>query len=252
MNRLIKHTALALTLGILIISVYSVFSPRVIAQTFTCDFTVLTNPCFTRWESCDESNDFYPVFDSGPYANLRCEDIEVVSDCPTSPVTCAYLPVSSPSPPPCTSPNECHSDTCGSGYTPVSGNCPITDNVCCAPTGGGDDGGGDGGSGDWGGTGVVVNINSLITGIGGKIPSLSDLGAILSAALPILYAISGFTLFLFLISSGFKYLTSAGDPKKLEAAKSAITTAIVGFIIIFMAYWLTEIANYIFKLGVAF
>lgn len=245
MNRLIKHTALALTLGILITSVYSVFSPRVIAQTFTCDNN-FWGACITKEEHCDEGSGYYPIISSGFFTGKRCEEVDGIA-CPAKIETpCLY------SPPPCTSPNQCHSNSCASGYTPAVGDCPITDDVCCAPTGGGDDGGGDGGSGDWGGEGVVVNINSLITGIGGKIPSLSNLGAILSAALPILYAIAGFTLFLFLISSGFKYLTSAGDPKKLEAAKSAITTAIVGFIIIFMAYWLTEIANYIFKLGVAF
>ncbi len=99
----------------------------------------------------------------------------------------------------------------------------------------------------------LVDLDALIEGMGSdKLSGFDSLGAIVSAALPLLYGITGFALFLFLIFAGFKYLTSAGDPKKLESAKGSLTAAIIGFVLIFVAYWLTQAVNYIFNLNAGF
>ena len=98
----------------------------------------------------------------------------------------------------------------------------------------------------------IINIDELI-GSQGLNPkffgSNVTLGNFISTALPYLYAIAGIGLLIYLIAAGLSYLTSAGDPKKIEAAKSRLTSAILGFIIIFAAFWITQIVNYIFKLG---
>lgn len=96
----------------------------------------------------------------------------------------------------------------------------------------------------------LINLDSLISDIGGNVPQLTTLGAILSTAIPFLYATAGFALFLFLISGGFKYLTSAGDPKKMESAKGTLTTALIGFTIIVVAYSLTKVVGYIFNIDI--
>lgn len=49
-----------------------------------------------------------------------------------------------------------------------------------------------------------------------------------------------------LISAGFSFLTSAGDAKKLEKGKQQLTYAVVGFLVIFVAYWLVQIAGFVF------
>jgi hypothetical protein len=36
-------------------------------------------------------------------------------------------------------------------------------------------------------------------------------------------------------------MTSKGDPRAVEAAKSKFTYAIIGFVIVFMAYWIVQI-----------
>ncbi|MDX1372663.1 MAG: hypothetical protein R3321_09345, partial [Nitrososphaeraceae archaeon] len=54
----------------------------------------------------------------------------------------------------------------------------------------------------------------------------------------------------YLILGGFNYLTSMGDPKKAEQGKQRITYAILGFLIIFVSFWIVQIADYVFKLGV--
>lgn len=98
----------------------------------------------------------------------------------------------------------------------------------------------------------VVNLNEVINSIGGKIPQLTSLSLIVSRSLYFVYAIAGIGLLVYFIGGGFGYLTSSGDPKKTEAAKNTITTALLGFIIIFAAFWITQIVNYIFGLGSAF
>lgn len=83
----------------------------------------------------------------------------------------------------------------------------------------------------------------------GSIPDpvkFANIGAILNAAIPFIFAFAGIGLLLMLLAAGFNFLTSAGDPKKLEAGKQRLTNAIVGFLIIFVAYWAVQIAGVIF------
>ena len=51
-----------------------------------------------------------------------------------------------------------------------------------------------------------------------------------------LAALVGIALFIMILNSGFRYLTSAGDPKKLEAARGSLTNAIVGVVVIAIGY----------------
>lgn len=76
----------------------------------------------------------------------------------------------------------------------------------------------------------------------------SDLkvGVIISELLPYLFVLAGLALLVYLIYGGFQLMTSGGDPKAMESAKGKITNAIVGFIIIFVAYWLMQILQIIF------
>jgi len=73
------------------------------------------------------------------------------------------------------------------------------------------------------------------------------LGSIISAAfIKYVFLFAGLGLLLMLFGSGFTFMTSGGDPKKLEKAKGQLTNAIVGFLIIFVAFWLVQAAGYIF------
>lgn len=71
----------------------------------------------------------------------------------------------------------------------------------------------------------------------GNIKSLGDL---ISALIPYIFGISGIILLLMIVMSGFQMLTSAGDPKAMESAQKRLTGALIGFIIIFMAYWIVQ------------
>ena len=49
-------------------------------------------------------------------------------------------------------------------------------------------------------------------------------------------ALVGIALFIMILNSGFRYLTSAGDPKKLAAARGSLTNAVVGVVLIAVGY----------------
>ncbi len=36
-------------------------------------------------------------------------------------------------------------------------------------------------------------------------------------------------------------MTSGGDPKAVQSAKSKITNALIGFVIVFAAYWIVQL-----------
>ena len=91
----------------------------------------------------------------------------------------------------------------------------------------------------------TLNIDNQYS-ITGTVGKFTNIGAILNEAIPFIFAFAGIALLLMLLSAGFNFLTSAGDPKKIEAGKQRLTNAIVGFLIIFVAYWAVQMAGVIF------
>ena len=75
-----------------------------------------------------------------------------------------------------------------------------------------------------------------------------DLAAVVNKLLPLLFVFAGLILFIMFIWGGFSLLTSGGDPQKAEAARGKITNAVIGFVIVFVAYWLTQILTSVFGL----
>ena len=72
--------------------------------------------------------------------------------------------------------------------------------------------------------------------------AFEDLGSIVSTLLSqYIFFFAGLILLFMLIMGGFQMLTSAGDPEKVKAGQGKITTGLIGFLIIFVAYWLMQI-----------
>jgi hypothetical protein len=82
-------------------------------------------------------------------------------------------------------------------------------------------------------------------GSGGDVTFSTNLtlGQIVQAILPYIFVIAGLLLLLYLIYGGFSLMTSAGDPKKMEGAKGKITGALIGFLIIFVSFWIVQIVG---------
>lgn len=69
------------------------------------------------------------------------------------------------------------------------------------------------------------------------------IGFLVSSLLPYLFAGAGLLLLLYLIYGGLSLMLSRGDPKAVQSARDKITGAVVGFVIIFAAYWLVQIVG---------
>ena len=83
---------------------------------------------------------------------------------------------------------------------------------------------------------------------GGDTNYPTDLGSLISTILKIAFPAAGIILLLLLLAGGFSLMTSSGDPKKMQAAKGQITSAVIGFVIVFASYWITQIAGLILGL----
>jgi hypothetical protein len=65
---------------------------------------------------------------------------------------------------------------------------------------------------------------------------LSQLEDVFGNVVTSLLALGGIVLFLMLLSGGFKYLTSGGDPKAVEGAQKTLTYAIGGLVLLAFSY----------------
>ena len=94
-----------------------------------------------------------------------------------------------------------------------------------------------------------VDYGSLNSAIGLK-SGTDNLGGITSLFLPYLLTIAGLILFGMLVMGGFTMLTGAADKHAQETGKAQITSAVIGFVIIFLAYWIAQILQVIFQINI--
>lgn len=76
----------------------------------------------------------------------------------------------------------------------------------------------------------------------------ATIGDIISLLLPILFTFAGLLLLLYLLFGGISLMTSGGDPKAVASAKGKITNAFIGFILVFVSYWVVKLIGIIFQL----
>lgn len=89
----------------------------------------------------------------------------------------------------------------------------------------------------------IANAATLPNPTGTKFESIAS---IVNAFVTPILTIAGIALFLFIMIAGFKYMASGDDPKAKDGAKGQLTSAIVGFVIIFGAYWIVQIVAAVF------
>ena len=70
----------------------------------------------------------------------------------------------------------------------------------------------------------------------------TDIGSVFGQdVLRYVFAIAGILLLVYLLFAGLQFMFARGDPKAIQAARSKITNALVGFIIVFLAFWITQL-----------
>lgn len=75
---------------------------------------------------------------------------------------------------------------------------------------------------------------------------LSTPGGFFTRVLSFAFPIAGLLLFVMLTWGGFEYLQGATNKKYLDAGKNRITAAIIGFILLFVSFWIMRIIGLIF------
>lgn len=80
-----------------------------------------------------------------------------------------------------------------------------------------------------------------IFNIAGK--ELEGIGALVSLFIKIIFVFAGVSLLVFFILGGIGMIAGAGssDPEKLEKSKKSVTSALIGFIVVFVAYWIVQL-----------
>ena len=76
--------------------------------------------------------------------------------------------------------------------------------------------------------------------------TFTNIGEIIAKSLSLIFLFAGTGLLLMLLSGGFTFLTSAGDPKMLEKGKATITNSLIGFVIIFASFWIVQALGIVF------
>ncbi len=86
----------------------------------------------------------------------------------------------------------------------------------------------------------------------GLFNSNQTIGQMITAFTPYIFAFAGIVLFVLFVSAGFTLLTAVGNKDKMQKGKSMMTSTIVGFVIIFLAYWIMQLLELIFGINLGF
>ena len=81
-----------------------------------------------------------------------------------------------------------------------------------------------------------------------KFKGATTIGPVISALLNYLYPLAGLILFAMLLAGGFSLLTAAGNAEAIKKAQGRITSALIGFVILFLSFWLVQILQAVFGL----
>jgi heme/copper-type cytochrome/quinol oxidase subunit 4 len=86
----------------------------------------------------------------------------------------------------------------------------------------------------------------------GVISGDATIGDIVTALIPYVLGFAGLILFVLIMWGGFLILTAAGNEEKVGKGRMWITSAIIGFVIIFAAYWIMQVVQAMFGVGLGF
>ena len=77
-----------------------------------------------------------------------------------------------------------------------------------------------------------------------------QIGTIITELYSYIFWVTGILLLVYLLAGGFQLMFAAGEPKKVQGAWGKITNAVIGFVIIFISYWVTKLIGQIFKIDI--
>ena len=68
-----------------------------------------------------------------------------------------------------------------------------------------------------------------------------SVGAFITGMIPNVMIVANLILFFLILLGGFMMIANSGDPQKKAQASAILTSSLIGFLIVFGAYWLMQI-----------
>jgi len=90
---------------------------------------------------------------------------------------------------------------------------------------------------------AVYKVPDATGGGGTGLPNESNATDIIFRIIQILLAIAGLVAVIFLIIGGFRYITAGGNEETAETAKKTITNAIIGIVVIILAFVIVRVIS---------
>lgn len=90
---------------------------------------------------------------------------------------------------------------------------------------------------------LAVDIGSTFVGSNANLTDLGNVNNIVSALITGSISLAGVILLFILIMGGLGMIQAAGksDPQQMEKGKKAATSALIGFIVVFMSYFIVKL-----------
>lgn len=87
---------------------------------------------------------------------------------------------------------------------------------------------------------LAQNLNAIETqGLGNKLPQ--NPAGLINAVLPYVFGAAGIALLIYLVLGGISLMLSKGDPKAIQSAQAKITNALIGFVIVAVAFFVVQL-----------
>jgi len=85
---------------------------------------------------------------------------------------------------------------------------------------------------------IIDSFKTPLTGEAG-----GQIGNLVSVGLGIAFVVAGIVLLVSFIIAGIGLISGAGqeNPEKLEKGKQALTSTVIGFVVVFTAYWIVKL-----------
>src|SRR3989338_7709720 len=98
-----------------------------------------------------------------------------------------------------------------------------------------------------------ICIGGLTTCIDGPLPSgaggINTIGDLVNRVVQFLIPLAALILLLVFIWAGYDYMMSQGNPEKLKSAQAKLTTGLIGFVLLMLAFLIVRLLSFIFGLG---
>ncbi len=99
---------------------------------------------------------------------------------------------------------------------------------------------------------LAFDLGTALLGPNHFLTSTTGVGTLASIIVSNAVVIAAIILFFLFLVGGFTFISGSGqnDPQKAAQGKNAITAAVAGFVIIFVAYWIIRLIERLFGFSI--